>query len=128
MKITIKGAEQQLHFGIFFIKELDEKYFMDQGSIQFGQGINTAFMKLKNQDPVILFDVLSAALNTRTTLTGFDFDEFFCSKTEKEIEELCDQLVKKLETEPMTAPNVKKLKKAIKDLQKEQAPKKHTNK
>ena len=114
MKITLNGTDYQLRFGVRFVRELDEKYFFGPEEVHFGTGVQTAFIKLQKNDPVILADVLSAALSTQMTLTDGDFDMFYETKNEQEIADLCAELVKNLERQPMTAPKIKEYKANIK--------------
>ncbi|MEQ7302958.1 tail assembly chaperone [Enterococcus avium] len=114
MKITLNGNDYSLYFGIRFIRELDQKYFFGGEEIQFGTGVQTAWLKLANYDPVILNDVLAAALSTQFTFTDKDFDDFYATQTEKQIKELCEELGKNLERWPMTAPKIKQYKANLK--------------
>lgn len=114
MKITLNGKDYQLKFGVRFIRELDEKYFFGPEEVHFGTGVQTAFIKLQKNDPVILADVLSAALATQMTFTDGDFDAFFETKNEQEITDLCAELVKNLERQPMTAPKIRDYKANVK--------------
>lgn len=114
MEITINGKVHQLHFGIKFLRELDEKNYRMEGPIRFGLGAQMAFTKLQLNDLLMLFDVLKAGLNTEMTLSDALFDEFYNSLTEKEIDQLYKNLVKNLETQPSTVRIIKAFKKAMK--------------
>lgn len=107
MKITVNGKEFQLYFGIKFIRELDAKYWFGEETVKFGAGLENAWFKLQSHDLVILNDVLAAALSTQFVFTDADFDNFFAAQTEEQLDQLYVDLVKNLETQPMTVKRVK---------------------
>lgn len=114
MKITIKGAEHKLNFGIHFLREMDKKYFSDDSGIRYGLGAQMAFFKLENKDTVMLFDVLKVALAKDFTLTDEAFDDFYDALSEEEIDQLFEDLVKNLEQQPATSRPINNFKKAMK--------------
>lgn len=58
MVITINQNEYEVHFGIKFIRELDQTYFVSRENIHFGAGRETTVPLLLNGDTVILSDFL----------------------------------------------------------------------
>ncbi|WP_125606724.1 tail assembly chaperone [Lapidilactobacillus bayanensis] len=134
MKITLNGKEYQLYFGVRFIRELDKKYWFGEASVPFGAGLENAWYKLQAGDLVILNDVIAAALATQITFTDGDFDNYFETLTDKNVTDMCDELVKNLERQPMTKKRVLTYKKNLAALAnpdeaaEEKAPKKPTKK
>lgn len=71
MEITLNGKNYPLHFGMKFIKELDDKYNQDNG-IKMGTGVQTIYARLNSSDPFAMFEALHASLNTED---GIDLTE-----------------------------------------------------
>lgn len=63
MKFTIAGKEYDLKFGLKFIRELDKVYKVDYQGLEFGMGINLAFMNLNQYNPTALTEVIKAAVS-----------------------------------------------------------------
>lgn len=63
MKFTIAGKEYELKFGLRFIRELDKVYKVDYQGLEFGMGVNLAFMNLNQYNPTALVEVIKAAVS-----------------------------------------------------------------
>ena len=63
MQFTIAGKEYELKFGIHFIREIDQVYKVDYQGMEFGMGVNLAFMNLLQYNPVALVEVIRAAVS-----------------------------------------------------------------
>lgn len=113
MKITLNGKDYQLYFGIRFIRELDKKYWFGEETVKFASGLENAWFKLQAGDLVMLNDVIAAALSTQITFTDANFDAWYVTLTDKQITEICDELVKNLERQPMTKKRVLTYKKNL---------------
>ncbi len=61
MEIKIGKKNYQLKFGLKFVRELDKKYKVDTQGLQFGMGINLAFIQLNTKSPATLAEVIMAA-------------------------------------------------------------------
>ncbi|MGN7183680.1 tail assembly chaperone [Cytobacillus kochii] len=63
MEFKIADKEYQLKFGIKFIRELDKIYKVDYQGMEFGMGVNLAFMALNQYNPSVLSQVVHAAVS-----------------------------------------------------------------
>lgn len=61
MEIKIGKKNQQLKFGLKFVRELDKVFKVDTQGLQFGMGINLAFIQLTTKNPTTLAEVIKAA-------------------------------------------------------------------
>lgn len=109
MVITIQGKEYELHFGIKFIRGMDEKYFYEDSGIKYGAGLELVYAKLVNHSPVALADVLWMATNTLTNRpTPAAVDRFLEEECE-DIDALCDEVVNELKNGKITRGPVAKV-------------------
>ena len=109
MEITLKGKTYPLHFGMKFIKELDEKYNQDNG-IKFGTGVKTIYARLNSSDPFAMFEALHASLNTEdgVDLTEAMFEEWVDGLPNDEAyTDFFDNYVKALKNARLTKPLIK---------------------
>lgn len=67
-QIEINGKKHDLHFGIDFIREMDKRYEVNGNGVSFGMGINSAVVYLKDNNPVILEDIILAATHSAKTI------------------------------------------------------------
>lgn len=63
MKFKIANKDYDLKFGLKFIRQLDEVYKVDYQGLEFGMGINLAFMNLNQYNPTALVEVIKAAVS-----------------------------------------------------------------
>jgi tRNA U34 5-methylaminomethyl-2-thiouridine-forming methyltransferase MnmC len=63
MKFTIAGKEYDLKFGLKFIRELDKIYTVNYEGLEFGMGVNMAYMNLQQFNPTALAEVIKAAVS-----------------------------------------------------------------
>jgi hypothetical protein len=63
MKFKINGAERQLEFGMKFINVLDKLYQVNYQGMQFGMGVNMAYMYLQQYNPSCIPNIIIAALS-----------------------------------------------------------------
>lgn len=88
MTLTIDGKEYTLHFGLDFIRKLDQIYRAGSNEYNFGMGINSAYIYLSQANPVILFDLIYAGLITdKERPSKAKIEEFIL---DSDIEKLCD--------------------------------------
>ncbi|MBN6890084.1 tail assembly chaperone [Cytobacillus horneckiae] len=62
MEFKINEKMYQLKFGIKCIRELDKFYKVDYQGMEFGMGVNLAFMNLNQYNPTALAQVITAAI------------------------------------------------------------------
>ena len=120
MEITIQGKTYPLHFGMRFIKELDDKYNVDQG-VKFGTGVKTIYSRLNTSDPYALFEALHASLNTKDgfNLTVDQFEKWVDSlESDEEYVDFFDKFVTALSTARMTKPLIEAADKDTETVQK----------
>ena len=61
MIIEIKDKEYEVHFGIAFVRAVDEKFYSTgAGNVKYGTGVETYVGKLMTGDVVALADILYA--------------------------------------------------------------------
>ncbi|KRL40734.1 tail assembly chaperone [Liquorilactobacillus nagelii] len=119
MDINLKGQRYKLHFGIGFIKELDEIFKSEVMDIEFGTGVNTIYVKLQTPNPYPLYQALHAALNTQIDLKEEEFDEWVDSlPTMKAFTDFFDKFVKELENQRQTKPLISNYKKTLAEMAK----------
>ena len=59
MVLNINGNDYEVHFGIGFVRKLDEKYFVtNQSGVKFGTGLETKIPMLFGNDAVTLSEFL----------------------------------------------------------------------
>lgn len=63
MEFKINEKMYQLKFGLKCIRELDKFYKVDYQGMEFGMGVNLAFMNLNQYNPTALVQVVSAAVS-----------------------------------------------------------------
>ena len=65
MVVTINGKDYKLHFGIGFVRALDEKYNIQNASgAKFGLGLSTKVPMLIGGDPVTLSELIYEGMCT----------------------------------------------------------------
>ncbi|HJE96319.1 MAG TPA: tail assembly chaperone [Ligilactobacillus acidipiscis] len=120
MEITLEGKTYPLHFGLKFIKELDEKYNQNQG-IKFGIGVKTIYARLNSSDPFAMYEALHAALNTEdgVDLTESMFEDWVDDlPNDKAYTDFFDKFVKEFKSARMTKPLIKQSDKDTKAVEK----------
>lgn len=83
MKFTIENEDIKLKFGMKFCRTLDEAYKVDYRGMQFGMGVNMAFMGLQQKNPVAIAEVIFAAAS-HEDVTKDQVDKAVDSFAEKE--------------------------------------------
>lgn len=63
MEFKIGKKSYQLKFGLKAIRELDKEYKVDYQGLEFGMGVNLAFLNLNQKNPTALVEVISAAVS-----------------------------------------------------------------
>lgn len=63
MEFKIGKKNYQLKFGLKCIRELDKVYKVDREGLQFGMGVNLAFMQLNTKSVSALSNVIKAAVS-----------------------------------------------------------------
>ena len=72
MEFKINGKEQELKFGIGFIRKLDEVYTADMNGVKFGMGLSMAMIQLQQYNPSALSEVIRAASKGNVRLISID--------------------------------------------------------
>lgn len=77
MKITINGKEQELNFGVRFVRELDKVAGMEAGGMSLGMGLTKSLPALNAYDPAVLSDVIYSATFRNSPRVGRnDVDDY----------------------------------------------------
>lgn len=63
MEFKIGKKNYQLKFGVKCVRELDKVYKVDQQGLEFGMGVNLAYMQLKMKNITTLSNVIKAAIS-----------------------------------------------------------------
>lgn len=120
MEITLNEKKYKLHFGIGFVKELDEKYSTEVFNTKFGAGVNTIYAKLQTPNPYPLYQALHAALNTQIDLTEENFDNWVDGlPDDKPYTEFLGKVLHEMETSPQTKFLISAYKKQLHEFVKE---------
>ena len=98
MKITINGKEQELNFGVRFVRELDKVAGMEAGGMSLGMGLTKSLPALNAYDPAVLSDVIYSATFRNSPRVGRnDVDDYLDGLTSvKEFEKLFDDVSKEV--------------------------------
>lgn len=98
MKITIAGKEQELNFGVRFVRELDKVAGMEAGGMSLGMGLTKSLPALNAYDPAVLSDVIySATFRNSPRVSRNDVDDYLDGLTSvKEFEKLFDDVSKEV--------------------------------
>lgn len=106
MNFKIDGKEYELAFGMKFIREMDRRYTIKKGGLEFGMGMNLGVSYLRQQNPTVLQNILESALSHEKNRPSAE-------KIEKELEKLAvendglEKVFKDFETELGNAPLTK---------------------
>ena len=111
-QIEINGKKHDLHFGIDFIREMDKRYEVNGNGVSFGMGINSAVIYLKDNNPVILEDIILAATHTAKTIPSVaDIEKWL--EEQEDLDKVFDDFLSALKTAPLTKSKVAKVLKAM---------------
>ena len=111
-QIEINGKKHDLHFGIDFIREMDKRYEVNGNGVSFGMGINSAVVYLKDNNPVILEDIILAATHTAKTIPSVaDIEKWL--EEQEDLDKVFDDFLSTLKTAPLTKSKVTKVLKAM---------------
>lgn len=111
-QIEINGKKHDLHFGIDFIREMDKRYEVNGNGVSFGMGINSAVIYLKDNNPVILEDIILAATHTAKTIpSAADIEKWL--EEQEDLDKVFDDFLSALKTAPLTKSKVAKVLKAM---------------
>lgn len=111
-QIEISGKKYDLHFGIDFIREMDKRYEVNGNGVSFGMGINSAVVYLKDNNPVILEDIILAATHTAKTIPSVaDIEKWL--EEQEDLDKVFDDFLSALKTAPLTKSKVTKVLKAM---------------
>lgn len=111
-QIEINGKKHDLHFGIDFIREMDKRYEVNGNGVSFGMGINSAVVYLKDNNPVILEDIILAATHTAKTIPSVaDIEKWL--EEQEDLDKVFDDFLSALKTAPLTKSKVAKVLKVM---------------
>ncbi|MEK4984699.1 MAG: tail assembly chaperone [Streptococcus thermophilus] len=112
--ITIEGKDYTLTYGFEFIRELDKRYAVSDGSVSFGFGVQHAVVDLQQKNPVILLDIIQAATITeRQKPSVKGIEAYVIEEAENDrLDSLFDDFLSELRTQPLTKATVKRVEEA----------------
>lgn len=120
MVLKINDNEYEVHFGIGFVRKLDEKYFVkNQAGIKFGTGLETKIPFLLTGDVVTLSELLyegTCAEKKRPTQAQVDT---YVDNVE-DIEALFDEVVEELKKHNATKTKIRELQENLRKQEKVQ--------
>ena len=77
MNIEINGKECELSFGLRFVREMDKKNFIEQGTVKFGTSLEYKIPFIVDRDPTVLAEVLySAGVTAKKRPTQDEIDDY----------------------------------------------------
>ena len=95
MVLEIKGKEYNVHFGLRFVRALDEKYYQQSGPNKFGMGLQVIVSGLYDHDTAMLSDVLYLGTITEKSRPGDkQVDEYV--ENHENIEKLFKEVLEEL--------------------------------
>ncbi|HAM79602.1 tail assembly chaperone [Ornithinibacillus bavariensis] len=115
MEFAINGKKFELKFGMKFARELDKVFKVDYQGLQFGMGINMAFMSIQQNNPTVLTDVIKAAISHHDVVPNVkDIDEALEVYAEENdgFEQLFSDLTSALGKSPVAKSTIKKFREA----------------
>jgi hypothetical protein len=98
MKLDIQCRNQQLNFGVGFVRELDRIAPVQTAGMEFGMGLIKALPALQTYDPAVLSDIIySATLGNSPRVGRQEVDEFIDSMDDvKKLGKLFDDVLKEI--------------------------------
>lgn len=112
MQIKINGKSYELNFGIRWVNLMNQKHNMNQNGLTQGMGINQAVASLMQYDPVGLSEIiLNSTWINKDRPTGADIDHYL--DTNADIKQLCDSILKEIESANATKAQVKNVLKTM---------------
>lgn len=109
MIIDVNGKDLELKFNLKFMRKLNENYKKESERVGINIGINLLYAALKVYDPMAVEDTIRYA-KANNDVTNKEIEEWL---NEADIEKLCDDFLKELETAPTTKGAVKIVKESI---------------
>lgn len=112
MVISIRDNDYELHFGIKFIRELDERHFVEDDGVQFGAGLEILYPRLVTGNPVVLSEIIWTATNTlpKRPLPVL-VDEYI--ESVDDLDALFDEVISQLKNGKVTKRPVQKIEEQI---------------
>ena len=74
MKFTIAGKEYELKFGMKFIRQIDIANKIDYQGMEFGMGLHMSYMGLLQYNPLVISDIIKAAVAHEENVKLKDID------------------------------------------------------
>jgi hypothetical protein len=111
MKFKLNGAERQLEFGMKFINVLDKLYQVNYQGMQFGMGVNMAYMYLQQYNPSCIPNIIIAALShEKDAVTVADIEKSMIEFAVENdgLEKLFEELSAELGNSPLLKATVKR--------------------
>lgn len=109
MIIDVNGKDLELKFNLKFMRKLNENYKKESERAGINIGINLLYAALRVYDPMAVEDTIRYA-KVNNDVTKAEIEEWL---DEADIEKLCDDFLKELETAPTTKGAVKIVKESI---------------
>lgn len=113
MIFEIDGKEQELKFGLGFVRKLDKAHTVVQDGVEFGMGLQTVYPQLTLRNPVTLAEVITLAAKGATQKKVDEAIEAYAEET-GDLEPLFQEVEEKLEESAFTKATVKQMKERMK--------------
>lgn len=101
MNITIDNKDYELKFGLKFIRELDKNHSQTEGGVTFGTGVQYAVGFLHEGNPIVLPEVIKAALAHTEVKPNDDAIDTWV-ESQDDLEKVFTDFLEQLKTTPVT--------------------------
>ncbi|RFE01071.1 tail assembly chaperone [Streptococcus parauberis] len=128
MQFLVGKKEHELEFGVGFIRNIDEKYYIADGGMKFGQGVTKATIGLLDENLPVLVDTIQAAIPANISEKQIEAAlGVYAEEHDGDFEPLFKEVLEGLKGSSFTKGKVIKIETRIKEAQAEAEAKMNSN-
>lgn len=119
MDVTIGNKDYVLEFGIGFNRYLDQVYQQEVDGMQFGMGLEMAYVYLSNENVDGIYHVIKAATShLKSKPSNLDVEKYIEETLVKDkgAKKLCNALIKEMKDSPFLGYKIKNMEKEQKKI------------